>query len=88
MLCRTYIEITENAHLGGRCCSIALFHPSVLGLVDRLLFCKHRRLLYVEECPSPGSSDLTEEVGWPEGSTFTEPGAEDGDFTVAFPDPC
>ena len=66
-----------NAHLENRCCLIALSHPRAPGPVHRLLFCKHQ-LVYVVGEHLPGS-DLIEE----EGSTFTELGAEDGDFTVA-----
>ena len=65
-----------NAHLENRCRLIALSHPSVPGPAHRLFFCKHQLIHVVGEHP-PGS-DLIEE-----GSTFTEPGPEDDDFTVA-----
>jgi hypothetical protein len=80
----TYIEIVEIAHLGGRCRSIAPSHPSAPAVAHKLLFCKHR-LVYIgeESNPSPGSSDLIEGMGCLEGSTFTEPGAENGDLTAA-----
>jgi hypothetical protein len=60
---KTYIEIAENAHLGGRYRSIALSHLSALGPVHKLLLYKLPLVYVVGVHPSPGSSDLIEEVG-------------------------